>query len=225
VTDRLYEVRPDWVPGFFVNESFGFLWGGCSLSDSESGLNLFIIRKNFRKRRRWLVYDRVELLAHELCHAARQALDDWRFEEYFAYRTAKAPLRRWFGNCFVRKFDAWLFLLPILLLPVVQVVRGWYWTALPIWPFWILAALYPLFLAGRNLTAQRLAARARRKLTARNVPSPDAVLFRLTAAEIRELAEAEDTMAVLNDFMAKDLRGVVLARRLAAGPGREEKEA
>lgn len=221
--EALYDIRPDWVPGFFVTESFGFLWGGCSLSDPASGLNLFIIRKNFRKRRRWLVYDRTELLAHELCHAARQALGDWRFEEYFAYRTAKASLRRWFGNCFVYKFDAWLFLLPILLLPAVQAIRGWAWPVLPVWPFWLLAAIYPFFLAGRNLAAQRQAAQARRKLAAAGAAAPDAVLFRLTASEIRAVADHPDTMAVLDELMAKDLRGAVLRLRLSppAAKGRQ----
>ena len=51
-TCRLYDVNPDWVPGFFADESFGMLWGGCALSDPASTLVLFIIRKVFLKKRK-----------------------------------------------------------------------------------------------------------------------------------------------------------------------------
>ncbi len=209
LVQALYDVKPDWAPGFFANESFGFLWGGCALSDPESGLDLFIIRKNFRKKRRWLVYDRRELLAHELCHTAHQALNEWQFEEYFAYRTADARLRRWFGNCFVRKYDAWGFLGPVLLLPLAQILRLADILHWPMGFFWGLAAVYPIYLSVRNMATQNRARRARRELRRRGVGHPDAVLFRMTAREIGELAAGR--MPTGND-----LRWRLLERRLAA---------
>ena len=220
VTERLYGVRPEWVAGFFVNERFGFLWGGCSLSEPGSGLNLFIIRRVFRKKQRWLCYDRTELLAHELCHAARQALDDWRFEEYFAYRTARSGLRRRFGSCFVHPLDAWGFLLPVMLLPVMQFLQVLgVWPGV-MWPFWILAGVFPVFLLYRNGRTRSLARRAERRLREMGIAAPGAVLFRLTAPEIAELARAASGAAAaefLLQVWKKDLRGAVLQARFAAG--------
>jgi len=223
VTEALYGVRPEWVPGFFVNERFGFLWGGCSLYDPESGLNLFIIRRNFRNRKRWFCYHRTELMAHELCHAARQALDDWRFEEYFAYRTARSPLRRYLGNCFVRSCDAWGFLLPVLLLPVMQVLEVCHLWRGPVWPFWILALLYPVFLLIRNGAARKLVDRAEKNLRKAGFAAPWPLLFRLTAPEIRAVARAEEPSAVLNEWCGEEPRGIALRHWLKQARNREEK--
>ena len=188
ITQELYAVKPDWVPGFFANESFGALWGGCALSDPASGLVLFIIRKVFRKQRRWLVYDRRELMAHELTHAAHGVFDEWQFEEYFAYRSAESALRRFFGGCFIHKFDAMGFLLPILLLPVVQFLNLLAITELPMWIFWLLAAVYPVFLVSRCINMSFVANRARKFLRSLAVAQVDAVLFRLSCKEIKMLA-------------------------------------
>ncbi len=207
VTQKLYDVRPDWVPGFFANESFGFLWGGCSLNDPESGLALFIIRKAFKKQRRWLMYDRCELLAHEMTHAAHQAFDEWQFEEYFAYRTAKSPLRKIFGGCFICKYDSLGFLLPILLLPVVQFLNIFGITDLPMWIFWVLAGVYPVFLVCRTLKINAAAAKARNFLQSLKIRNVDAVLFRMSVKEIAQLAKK---VVPTGD----DLRWKLLTKRL-----------
>ena len=188
ITGELYEVKPAWVPGFFANESFGALWGGCALSDPVSKLTLFIIRKAFARRRRWLVYDRRELMAHEMIHASHQAFDDWMFEEYFAYRSAGSALRKFFGGCFIQKYDAMCFLIPVLLLPLVQFLNLYGVINLPMWIFWIIAAVYPVYLTLRCSVINFTAYRARKFLQANHIAHPDAVLFRLTAAEIRSLA-------------------------------------
>jgi hypothetical protein len=187
-TDQLYAVRPEWVPGFFANESFGFFWGGCSLSDPASGLSLFIIRKAFKKKTRWLVYSRKELLAHEMTHAAHQAFNEWQFEEYFAYQTASSPLRRFFGGCFIHKFDSLGFLGPILLLPVVQLLNIFQIAALPVMYFWLLAAVYPAFLTVRTTLINCTARRAIKFLRSKNAPRPEAAIFRMSVKEIKMLA-------------------------------------
>lgn len=188
LTGKLYDVQPDWVPGFFANEKNGALWGGCALSDPASKLTLFIIRKVFKNKRRFLVYDRRELLAHELTHAAHQHVDEWLFEEYFAYRTAKSALRRFFGSCFIGKYDALLFLLPILLLPVVQVLNLTGFVQLPVGVFWGIAAIYPCYLLHRCCRIDKVMRKARSFLHSSGIKNPDAVLFRLTVQEINFLA-------------------------------------
>lgn len=206
-TVELYDVKPDWVPGFFADESFGLLWGGCALSDMESNLVLFIIRKVFRKKRRFLVYDRQELMAHELTHAAHQSINEIKYEEYFAYRTAQSRLRKFFGGCFISKYDAMLFLLPILLLPVVQILNVFTAIKLPVEYFYIIAAVYPVYLSLRCFATYRTAAKARNFLEKNSVVHPDAVLFRMTAGEIASLARNQ--MAQGND-----LRWVLIKERL-----------
>jgi hypothetical protein len=190
-TCRLYDVKPDWVPGFFADESFGMLWGGCALSDPASNLVLFIIRKVFLKKRKFLVYDRQELMAHELTHAAHQSIDEIKYEEYFAYRTAQSALRRFSGGCFIYKHDALCFLLPILLLPIVQFLNIFTALALPMNLFYVLAAIYPAFLIWRCFATWRTAGKARKILQKNHVAAPDAVLFRMTAAEISALAHGK----------------------------------
>ena len=191
VTSQLYDVRPEWVPGFFANESGGIFWGGCALSDPASNLTLFIIRKAFQKKQRILVYNRRELMAHELTHAAHQALNDWFFEEYFAYRTASSPLRKFFGCCFIRQYDALGFLLPVLLLPVAQALNIFTALQMPMIIFWILAAVYPLFLTVRTLQINSAAARAEKFLRSMKIRNPAGILFRMTVSEIKMLARKQ----------------------------------
>lgn len=204
--NELYGVKPDWVPGFFADESFGALWGGCALSDEASGLVLFIIRKLFAKKRRWLFYDRRELMAHEMTHAAHQSLREWQLEEYFAYRTAKSPLRRFFGGCFVHKLDAAGFLVPILLLPVMQLVNIFGIIAVPMTIFYILAALYPLWLVSRCCYIGKVVNKARKFLISNKIKHADAVLFRLTFAEVKALGRGKW-------FAGNDLRTELIHRR------------
>lgn len=190
-TCKLYDVKPDWVPGFFADESFGMLWGGCALTDPESNLVLFIIRKAFLKKCKFLVYDRQELMAHELTHAAHQSINEIKYEEYFAYRTAQSALRRFFGGCFISKYDSLCFLLPILLLPVVQFLNIFTTLSLPVSFFYLLAAIYPVFLVCRCFATWRTANKARKFLQQNHVAEPDAILFRMTAAEISALAHGQ----------------------------------
>ncbi|MDD3118906.1 MAG: hypothetical protein PHQ27_06995, partial [Victivallales bacterium] len=145
-THALYAFSIAWVPGFFLSRGIGPLWGGCAITDPENLLTIFLIRGNFARHPRWFIYHRAELLAHELCHAARMVLDDYRLEEYFAYQTAHSRLRRYLGNCFRTPVDAILFLIPIMLLPLVEIFRIIVGGTFPVWPFWLLAALYPLFM-------------------------------------------------------------------------------
>ena len=206
LVNDLYGVKPQWVPGFFADESFGALWGGCALSDEESGLVLFIIRKLFARKRRWLFYDRRELMAHEMTHAAHQSLNEWQLEEYFAYRTAQSPLRKFFGGCFIRKYDAAGFLGPILLLPVVQLLNIFGIMSLPTVIFWILAAIYPVYLICRCSLIANTVNKARQFLISQKVKHPDAVLFRLTYNEVKALKKGVW-------FNGNDLRTDMIRRR------------
>ncbi len=190
VTDALYGFRITHVPGFFLSRGVGLLWGGCMIADTELPFSFFLIRGAFRKRPRWFLYNRRELLAHELCHSMRQPLHDVPLEEFFAYRTSPSPFRRYLGNCFIRDTDALLFVIPVFILLGAVMVQSFVWPALPAWPFWILALAYPAFLFYRNAAARRRVFRAMRKLRAFGVEKPMAVLFRSTTPEIGEFGAA-----------------------------------
>ena len=188
LTDSLYGFQMCHVPGFFLSRGVGLLWGGCMIGDPESGLSLFLIRSSFRNRSRYLVYDRKELFAHELCHAARMPLNSRRFEEHFAYQTSGSRLRRTFGNCFIHTWDALAFVGGSFLLLLGQILRLFLLPDLPIWPFWILALAYPLFLLIRNHAARRVLKKAENMLKKCGFSEPQKVLFRATDQEIVQLA-------------------------------------
>ena len=220
VTDRLYSFRTRHVPGFFLSRDEGLLWGGCMICDPDHPLSVFLIRGAFRKRQRWLFYNRRELLAHELCHSMRQSLEEITLEEYFAYQTSPSRLRRYLGNCFIREYDAIWFVIPALLLLLAQVAQSFWLPGLPVWPFWPVALAYPAFLLIRNGISRRLVKRAAKKLAAFGVEKPSAVLFRLDCGEIRRIG-AMERPGEFEQYAAErkesDFRWAILCARFLTG--------
>lgn len=188
VTEELYAFSVRSFPGFFLSKDVGLLWGGCLITDTELPLALFLIRGAFRHHHRFLIYGRRELIAHELCHSARQHLHDFYLEEFFAYQTSPSRLRRYLGNCFIRQRDALYFTIPALLLMAVEILRIALAMTIPVWPLWLLLLGATGYLLGRNQLARRQVARARQKLEQFGVRRPLAVLFRTTAAERKSIA-------------------------------------
>ena len=228
MTDRLYSFRTRHVPGFFLSRDVGLLWGGCMICDPDHPLSVFLIRGAFRKRQRWLFYNRRELLAHELCHSMRQSLEEITLEEYFAYQTSPSRLRRYLGNCFIREYDAIWFVIPALLLLLAQVAQSFWLPGLPVWPFWPVALAYPAFLLIRNGISRRLVKRAAKKLAAFGVEKPSAVLFRLDRGEIRRIG-AMERPGEFEQYAAErkesDFRWAILyARFLTGNPPPEPEE-
>jgi len=187
ITQKLYGFEVRHVPGFFLSRQVGLLWGGCLIGDPDLDFSLFLLRGSFRHREKWLFYSRNELLSHELCHSARQALGEVTLEEFFAYQTSPSRLRRIFGNCFIRDRDAVLFVLPSLILLVVELARSFLFSGFPSWIFWIPALAYPAFLLIRNWISLTLVKRANQALVGCGVARPFAVMFRCTREELKML--------------------------------------
>lgn len=219
-TETLYGFAVRHVPGFYLTRAVGLLWGGCMLSDPDENFSILLLRDAFKKRRCFLNYTRDELLAHELCHSVRQSLCEITLEEYFAYQTAKSPLRRYLGNCFIRDVDALLFVIPMLFLPVVEILRASVLPGLPAWPFWILAAVYPVFLLIRNWRSRRIVSLARKALKSCGVRQVEAVLFRSTLEELKILPQfygkAEEFQKWANELAARELRWQVIVKRFVS---------
>ncbi len=219
-TVALYGFSIQWVPGYFVSRGLGWLWGGCALSDDEPDtVPVFIIRKRFQTVRKWFVYTRDELLSHELCHAARAPLHDRMLEEHFAYAGSYSRLRRYMGNCFQTDRDAILFILPVLLLLLVQVLINVFYIPLPSWPFWILAFAWPVYLLIRNARQRKRYFTAEKIVRACGFPNPGAFLFRCTSPEIESIAgktpgEFEE---FLKEKAASELRMRIMLKRFRKG--------
>lgn len=218
ITMPLFAFRSDWVPAFFPKKGIGMLWGGCTV-ETESGNPIFFLRNSFAKRKRWFIYNRSELLAHELCHAVRGVLHDNEYEEHFAYMTSSSAFRRWMGNCFQHEWDAIVFTAPVFLLLLAQIlifsgVLKW-----PIYPFWILAMIWPIFLVVRNIHSRNIYFRTYHKLEAAGFSQVQAVMFRMTSEEIHMFSRlsADELRAKLDSLSRQELRWRIITSLFQTG--------
>ena len=215
-TENAYGFSICWVPGFFPEKELGVFWGGCALWQEEEPVPVIIIRKTFSKRKKWFIYDRTELISHELCHAARIPLMDGSLEEHFAYGTSEKWLRRTIGNCFQKDTDAIFFAIPALILALVQAaITIFEISRLPILPFWILALICPVFLLTRNLIQTRNYKSAKRNLELAGFTHTREILFRSVYKEICTIAETrpDKLNALLNSYAEKEFRWKVILKR------------
>ncbi len=215
ITMPLYGFAVRDFPGFFLSESIGLLWGGCLIYDREIPPAIFLIRSSFRNKKRFFIYRREELLAHELCHSFRQELMDTELEEFFAYRTSPSKLRRYMGNCFIRERDALIFVIPSMLLLAAQLIQTFWLPGFPAWLFWIPALAAPAWLMLKNTMSRRKYFRAEKKLKSFGVANPLPILFRMTAAERLEagnLQTQEDFDAFIQK-KSRELRWQVIIHR------------
>lgn len=196
----LFSFSVDWVPGFFSSAKLGILWGGCALYIPERNLHVFVIRSDFKEKSKWFIYDRNEILSHELCHTARQVLGSTKYEEHFAYMTSTSPLRNFMGSCFKTAGDALLFLLPVMLLPFIQIINTIFDFYIPVWPFWLLVLAVMSFFFFRNIGERGTISKARQLLLSSGVKEAVPILFRCTDEEINEIA------ALQNDAVASYIK-------------------
>ncbi|MBU8902724.1 MAG: hypothetical protein KOO69_08290 [Victivallales bacterium] len=227
LTEHYYRFSINWAPGFFMSKDVGLLWGGCALSDTEQLLTVFLIRANFMNKSKWFIYDRRELLAHELCHTARHVINDNMLEEFFAYQTAPSKLRRYMGNCFIYKHDAILFLLPTIILLVAQMIKTFSTYDYPSWPFWIFALSYPAFLLIRNNIGRVVFFRACSKLIAFGFADASAILFRCNWHNVKEislLASPEAFRRFVQKKASSELNWKLIQHRFVIHSGEAETE-
>lgn len=218
-TSDLYGFKCDWVPGFFTNPAFSWLFGGCTFSFPPDFFTIFIIGNKLRKKSRFLCYDRDEILAHELCHVARAGLNSMEFEEHFAYQTAKSPFRRAFGGIMHTQKDSMLFLFACLVLVAAQILLPIYAPEMPIrWLGWTFFAAVMLFFIIRHLNSTRIFNKAQRKLaetfSGRNGLDARMLLFHATDTEIREIAKTDSTRELIDDYAKRELRWQIALSRI-----------
>ena len=196
ITEPKYSFFIDWVPGFYINPRFGWLFGGCAFYFCPDFFSIFILRRAFASRRKWLIYDRRELLAHELCHVARIALMSGAYEEQFAYRVSGSRFRRIVGGMFRSPVDSFALLGSTFLLLGMQILRLMAWPWIPMWPFWSLIALLVCGLLVRGTRSEKQLRRAESSLASFTDAPASAILFRCTDSEINQLAAADNPSTV-----------------------------
>jgi hypothetical protein len=116
----LYKLSPDWVPLIFANHKLAPWHGGCAWifqMDESAPLGAFLqLRNPFKNNKKYLgIYDRQELITHEICHVARMAFEEPVFEEHLAYRTSDSKWRRWIGPIIRNSIESMFFFLSLLL--------------------------------------------------------------------------------------------------------------
>ncbi len=184
---ELFGFEADWVPAFFINPSFSFLFGGCSFSFLPDFFAMFIIRRGFKNSQRWLFYGRDELIAHEMCHVARAPLMSSAYEETFAYCTSQSSFRKYIGGIFLSQWDSFLLLGSTFVLLLAQICNI-FLIQLPMWIFWLLPPLVLAWLMLRYWKLRRRMARAHSTLEAKYGHNATKVLFRCSDDEIDALA-------------------------------------
>lgn len=118
ITKPQYDIEPDWIPFFFSNAKLSPWHGGCAWifqekQDSPTAA-VFQLRKRWYDASTYLgLYQRKELIAHELSHVGRMMFQEPRFEEMLAYQSSLSSFRRWFGPIVQSSTEALLFVLSL----------------------------------------------------------------------------------------------------------------
>ena len=215
-TRQLYDFDCDWVPGFFCNPRFSWLFGGCTYSYPPDFFTVFIIGERLRRRKKYLCYDRDEIFAHELCHVARAGLNSMEFEELFAYQTARSPFRRFLGGIMHSQQDTLIFLLACLFLVVAQVILPRFAAVLPSWLGWLGFGVVMLFFLLRHMRSYGIYQRALRNLEmccSGHTENARGLLFHATDKEIHQLASTDSPRTLLEQYSASELRWKIACRR------------
>lgn len=117
----LYDINPYWVPLFFSNYKLSFWQGGCAWifqhTEHSPTSAFFQLRKQFQHAACYLgIYNRDELITHELSHVGRMQFEEPKFEEILAYRSANSGFRRFFGPIIRSSSESMLFMISLLFL-------------------------------------------------------------------------------------------------------------
>lgn len=120
ITRKLYGFVSEWVPILFSNHKLAPWHGGCAwifqLTENTPMGAFLQLRTAFAKGKRYLgLYNRKELVAHELSHVGRMAYQEPIFEEVLAYRSSESKFRRWWGPIVKSSWEALLFVFLLLL--------------------------------------------------------------------------------------------------------------
>lgn len=222
LSKKLYGISPGWVPIFFNNYQLTPWHGGCAwifqLSEQTPTAAFLQLRAIFRKKKTYLgLYERSELIAHELAHVGRMVYAEPQFEEILAYRSSRSPFRQFFGPLVQSAKESLLFILLLGLIlmanlalfamntPLTFTLALWLWT-IPL--SLVLFALLRLFRKQglfkaclQNLKEiyqdKQLADHLIYRLTDKEI----SLFGKITSSEIRDYIQIQKTQSFRWDFL------------------------
>lgn len=124
-TQHYYDICPTWVPLFFSNFKLSPWHGGCAWifqqSQDSPTSAFFQLRQNFRRSKKYLgIYERNELITHEVSHIGRMMFEEPKFEEILAYHASQSGLRRFFGPIIQSSYESTIFVLSLFLVILID---------------------------------------------------------------------------------------------------------
>jgi len=218
-TQKSFAIQPDWMPLFFSNYKLLPWHGGCAwifqMNEKTPTSAFFQLRQAFKHSQTYLgIYDRDELIAHELSHVGRMMYQEPKFEEFHAYQTSSSLFRRWFGPIVQSSYESMFFVLAlfvVLLLDFFAIL----WGQEEVFTLAIWSLLLPFSLLGYGLA--RLVYRHRiygkclqnmKQATQSHKKACD-IMCRLTDKEIQEFGSMAPDAVVdgIKEMAVQSLRG------------------
>lgn len=222
-----YKTVPSYLP-VFVTKDVGFFWGGAAIGfrdtegiiDKDAFFALIQLRMSFQHKKRFLIYDRDEILAHEACHIVRMAFMQEAYEEPLAYMLSKTGFRRYLGPILRNMGDFTVFAITFVLFMIVQVLSQS--IAIPSFVWW--ASKIPFVLLVGYLAVINHGVYKRLRGAVRNLEdifgeNASAVVFRCSDREIDEISGLSGPDKVrrrLEEKVEIDPRWQVIFRRFAS---------
>jgi hypothetical protein len=208
-TRNLYGITPDWVLIFFSNYQLAPWHGGCAWIfqlNAQTPTTAFLqLRSNFRSQKKYLgLYQRSELMSHELAHVGRMVYDEPKYEEVLAYRSSQAKWRRFFGPIVQSSGESLFFILTLFATLLVNLslfsVNSFFASQLTIWLPLIPVTLFLIGLVRliRKHTQFNLCLNQLRDLFHDN-DIANHLIYRLTDHEIDQFAQS--TTSQIRDYI------------------------
>lgn len=114
----------DWVPITYSSKQL-LPWEGAVFWVQQNGKPLLQLRPSLQTKNLW-GNSRNEILTHEAVHAAREAFNEPKFEEFLAYSTSRTSWKYWIGPFFRRPWEFPLFAAALFALPMLP------WISVPL---------------------------------------------------------------------------------------------
>ncbi|CRX38800.1 hypothetical protein [Estrella lausannensis] len=190
---RHYGIEPSFTPLFFSNEKLAPWHGGTSWIvqlEKDSPTAAFIqLKKCFFQKQKALLYDRTEIIVHELSHIGRMAFECPAYEEIIAWSSSPKRFRRLIGPLFSSITETSIFvfiLLTLFMIDIMALFLGSPALFEELQLLKLLPLLYLVYAGARLLKKQRSFAKCRQNMQGitRSEEKARAIVYRLTDEEI-----------------------------------------
>ncbi|MCX6990520.1 MAG: hypothetical protein NTX49_05595 [Chlamydiae bacterium] len=210
ITISLFGFSSDTLPITYSNKDLTFWEGAALFIEEENDIchPHIQLRKGFLKGS-YLCYKVEEVLSHEMFHAARIEYKEPKYEEIFAYKTSKIPIRRYLGPLFQSPKESYLFVILLMLALIFEMGSTFVSTSMYL-PWMVLPFLFIGLLWGRLYFRHRTLSKAACNIRS-CIKDPSltvACLARLKDSEIDLFAVSSprEILSYLNENKEKELR-------------------